>query len=592
MDGIKYFESILSDAIHSFKYSEEHLGDINIELQTRKEELIHLLEFIRKKREEYLLTKEEINKGVRPLNIGVVGGFSTGKSSFINSLLGEDLLGVKVQPATAKITRLSYGENLVIKKVVNGEEVTTITEEEYQKLVNHPDGTVLQSDNEIEEFRINYPNPILSQIHIYDTPGFSSTSKNDDKITKKKLADLDLLIWLFDANKVADKDEVDLIKQYSDKRIIAVINKIDDKQPSARDKIRQDLENTHHFEKILCYSAMKISELNQQEKIHADVFQIIFDKTKELCTQNIPCKLKYDAQSTICLQSNDETIISKELLRTKKDAYSEYRENLYAELNRIKSEIEVLQLEHNESHKRELHSICLNHSEELSASIDNDLETAIRKKENYEGRLEKDKKAIVDKVKQRLSQFSPKFSNNLYKLLFSYSKKEGFFSDDEFISLKITEPIKPDYQIDKYIYKAYKDLTIKCIKEDYEPILEHWSTEESFTELTDSFFEEISPLLININKATRDGINSIISVFINYFGGKVAITGKEDNENFWKKQLDLVTPDEMLHNTLEKELVGDFYWKVRLNYINPLSDFIKKLEMLKEGLNDFKQRIN
>jgi ribosome biogenesis GTPase A len=45
-----------------------------------------------------------------PIDIAVLGQFKTGKSSFLNSLLGQNVLPVGVIPVTTAITRLQYGE--------------------------------------------------------------------------------------------------------------------------------------------------------------------------------------------------------------------------------------------------------------------------------------------------------------------------------------------------------------------------------------------------------------------------------------------------------------------------------------------------
>ena len=48
-----------------------------------------------------------------PLQIMVMGAFSTGKSSFINAFLGETVTAVGALPTTAVITKLMYGDNKV-----------------------------------------------------------------------------------------------------------------------------------------------------------------------------------------------------------------------------------------------------------------------------------------------------------------------------------------------------------------------------------------------------------------------------------------------------------------------------------------------
>ena len=55
-----------------------------------------------------------------PLNLAIVGEFSTGKSSFINVLLGLDgLLPTSILPKTATITKLKYDEKFSVEIVEN-----------------------------------------------------------------------------------------------------------------------------------------------------------------------------------------------------------------------------------------------------------------------------------------------------------------------------------------------------------------------------------------------------------------------------------------------------------------------------------------
>ena len=54
---------------------------------------------------------EEVIENINsPLTIMVMGEFSTGKSTFINALMGEPITKVDAKPTTAVITKLVYGE--------------------------------------------------------------------------------------------------------------------------------------------------------------------------------------------------------------------------------------------------------------------------------------------------------------------------------------------------------------------------------------------------------------------------------------------------------------------------------------------------
>lgn len=167
-----------------------------------------------------------------PLEIAVVGSFSTGKSTFINSIIGEPLLGMDVLPATAKVCVLGYGEELAISAAFTDETRQTLSLEEFTELSVHNHSknkkrgsSVGRIKAEIDHIEILYPAKTLRRLSIIDTPGFSSRSEVDDSTTKLWLSKADLLLWVFDVNKgTIGEDELLLLQQVQDKDIVAILN--------------------------------------------------------------------------------------------------------------------------------------------------------------------------------------------------------------------------------------------------------------------------------------------------------------------------------------------------------------------------------
>ena len=59
-----------------------------------------------------------------PLNVAIVGQFSSGKSTFLNALLGCEILPAGLTPVTAKLTHIKYGENYALRvDYENGKEL-------------------------------------------------------------------------------------------------------------------------------------------------------------------------------------------------------------------------------------------------------------------------------------------------------------------------------------------------------------------------------------------------------------------------------------------------------------------------------------
>src|SRR5690606_21733102 len=67
-------------------------------------------------RKDFLSEIESIERRWKrtDLTIGLIGGFSSGKSTLINALLGEEILPSGAVPTTASGTRITYGPSLQI----------------------------------------------------------------------------------------------------------------------------------------------------------------------------------------------------------------------------------------------------------------------------------------------------------------------------------------------------------------------------------------------------------------------------------------------------------------------------------------------
>ena len=123
-----------------------------------------------------------------PLKIAVIGQFSSGKSSFLNALLGQNILPSGIIPITAKVCELCYGKNtfLQINYKDGAQELTTI------------DFLTKQSEKitQIDYFKLYAPNEILRHITFLDTPGFNSQNAQDTDISNNILQAVDGIIWL------------------------------------------------------------------------------------------------------------------------------------------------------------------------------------------------------------------------------------------------------------------------------------------------------------------------------------------------------------------------------------------------------------
>lgn len=129
----------------------------------------------------------------------VVGEFNSGKSAFINALLGQKLLQEGVTPTTAQINILRYGVETE-RKVLS----------EFQHVVN-------------------LPNELLAEISIVDTPGTNAINRSHEAITSQFVPRSDLVLFITSVDRPFTESERAFLERIRDwgKKVVIILNKID-----------------------------------------------------------------------------------------------------------------------------------------------------------------------------------------------------------------------------------------------------------------------------------------------------------------------------------------------------------------------------
>lgn len=209
------------------------------------------------------LLNNTLSPEIAPVNVAIIGNFSCGKSTFINSLIGADVCPTRINPTTSSITKFLYGEKAEIFQLEEGEYVKLVTHDEYFTMCQHQKGST--KNTETYELHYYYPFDILKTISIFDTPGFKNRQNPNDQLVTEKIAlDADVVFLLVDANNSSDIDAdledilEDIAKKNTNLRWYYVLNRCDEKTKTATQKLLNHAKEKYdaRFDDFFAYSAM------------------------------------------------------------------------------------------------------------------------------------------------------------------------------------------------------------------------------------------------------------------------------------------------------------------------------------------------
>ena len=185
---------------------------------------------------EYKSVKHIINQYVsEKYHIAVLGQFKRGKSTFLNSLLGADILPSAVLPLTAIPTYIFYSEyKKIIINFKSGKNQTYFFDSiadakniiyEYATEEKNP-----ENRKNVSSIELYYDSEILDNgLVLIDTPGIGSTNRHNTEVTLNFLPQCDAAVFLVSPDPPITEVEVEFLKEVKSKvaRLFFVLNKID-----------------------------------------------------------------------------------------------------------------------------------------------------------------------------------------------------------------------------------------------------------------------------------------------------------------------------------------------------------------------------
>lgn len=148
--------------------------------------------------------------------ICIAGGFSRGKSHFVNALLGTDLLTERAVPSTGSLTEIVYGETPGLEFRGTRLPLSAQTLQEYAI------GESRYSPGEI--LRIHYPAPFLKGgMELLDTPGVDDIDATPAEMTYQALENADAVIIMISAAAPLSLTERAFVDVYMRDRAIPIL---------------------------------------------------------------------------------------------------------------------------------------------------------------------------------------------------------------------------------------------------------------------------------------------------------------------------------------------------------------------------------
>jgi len=207
----------------------------------------------------------------RLIDVAVVGQFKAGKSSFLNSLLGRDILPVGVVPVTTVVTRLIYGEKERVKVLhQDGREVEISVAE----IVNF----VAENNNPHNEKKVEIVTIELPDLKEYrglsfvDTPGLGSIYKDHERSAENWFPEVGAAILCVSAERPLGESDLELLRKIQEytPKIIILLTKIDLLSHAEQQEVRHFLESylrRAFFESLPVYLYSTRSNTEQRRQL-------------------------------------------------------------------------------------------------------------------------------------------------------------------------------------------------------------------------------------------------------------------------------------------------------------------------------------
>lgn len=204
------------------------------------------------------------------IDVAILGQFKAGKSSFINSLIGKDILPIGVIPVTTVITRLRYGPE---QKAI----ITYFDGKTLEIALDNIDEYISELKNQANKKNVEVVDIELPSLEAYhglrfvDTPGLGSVFRYNTEMSEDWLPKVGCAIVTISSDRPLSENDLTLIRELMDytPRVVLLLSKVDLLSENEQHQVVKFFKDTLKRElnkdfQILTYSTVKNTESYKQ----------------------------------------------------------------------------------------------------------------------------------------------------------------------------------------------------------------------------------------------------------------------------------------------------------------------------------------
>jgi len=176
----------------------------------------------------------------------VLGEFNHGKSTFVNALLGADILPTGITPTTASINHVVWAQNPTARVMLLTGESKYLEPSQLKDWVTVAGGRAA----EVNYVELGYPSPLLeNNVVLVDTPGVNDLNEQRAEVTYGYVPRADAVVFLLDAGQALKDSEREFLRsrvlEAARDRMIFVLGKMDmlstDEKTAVTDYVKKNL---------------------------------------------------------------------------------------------------------------------------------------------------------------------------------------------------------------------------------------------------------------------------------------------------------------------------------------------------------------